>query len=260
MSLLTSKLGTYKSLALGRTDLWEEKKLQALNNGKALRFAFRAYLAHHLEVKSTIYRFAQPSCEWHRVYPMRQLKIVSLIRKYKLNRMYDNLHFRIDVYMYRCQSFACFAESRKFKINHYLQVSPSSPASCLRQSGRNCWAFRPLWERLLNRWTDSYWIQLTYPHLMSLFTQCAFSCPILILVQLFTQQGLGSENERLRQDIDTLRSHLQEAVIKWILAYVVICCNQRCRMLVTCVKENYSVSDAAKWSREHQADSFTASV
>ena len=99
MSLLTSKLGTYKSLALGRTDLWKEKKLQALNNGKALRFAFRAYLAHHLEVKSTIYRFAQPSCEWHRVCPMRQLKIVSLIRKYKLNRMYDFLIWCTHVQM-----------------------------------------------------------------------------------------------------------------------------------------------------------------
>ena len=33
-----------------------------------------------------------------------------------------------------------------------------------------------------------------------------------IVCQSYVMEGLGSENERLRQDIDALRSHLQEAL------------------------------------------------
>lgn len=143
--------------------------------------------------------------------------------------------------------YTCTEQEIKNQSLSSGSICPSSCGSYPRQSGRNCWAFRPLWERLFNRWAD---LQLTHRH-----------CRTVLPVQLFTtQQGLGSENERLRQDIDTLRSHLQEAMIKRILGYLVICCNHWCRMLVTCVEETHSVSHAETWSRDHQADCFTASV
>lgn len=134
MSLLTSKLWTYNSWALGRTDLWEEKKLQALNNGKALRLAFRAYLAHHLEMESTIYRFAQASGEWHRVCPLRQLKIVSLIGTYKQNMTKQNM--TKQYVWFTLQNWCTHVQSRKLKINHYRQGASALQAVVLIRGNR----------------------------------------------------------------------------------------------------------------------------
>lgn len=57
--------------------------------------------------------------------------------------------------------YTCTEQEIKDQSLSSGSICPSSCGSYPRQSGRNCWAFRPLWERLFNRWAD---LQLTHRH------------------------------------------------------------------------------------------------